>query len=319
MAKQIKRWITVNGAHVPIYEGEEVADAIGRLYGDKKDEVVVGGRKVSVEKKPLDKDLQSINNDIQKMSDEELRDYIMKTFIEEDSYINNSEYKELQEELKTTWEEADRLKKEWLDLYDKASKAIDQEDYNDLLDKFDGDKELARMMAKKTPEGEQYKKQSEEVNEKEKILRDKWKELDEKREQIKTSEAKRQRIKYITDFENTVSKDVKEEYEGFQFDTGVSAYEDFKNNGGQILEMSPQQYLHECAHNIFESTYENQVMVTAGDAGITKDLVDKITHGTKMYMPVLDYQTDNQEGRHRAMAAMLLGIDRIPVLIRRRK
>lgn len=34
-----------------------------------------------------------------------------------------------------------------------------------------------------------------------------------------------------------------------------------------------------------------------------------------MYMPVLNYEDYEQEGRHRAVAAALLGIDRMPVLL----
>lgn len=54
MAKEIKRWITVNGNHIPIYEGESQADIQERINDmtgshDKKD-VKVGNKKVEVHK-----------------------------------------------------------------------------------------------------------------------------------------------------------------------------------------------------------------------------------------------------------------------------
>ena len=38
MAKEVKQWITVNGQHVPLFEGESKFDAVKRLMGGKSDE-----------------------------------------------------------------------------------------------------------------------------------------------------------------------------------------------------------------------------------------------------------------------------------------
>ena len=309
------KWITVRGAHVPIYEGESNYDALDRFYRERrqKKSVKVGDKEVSVKKS-----IETISEQIQGMSDKELSDYIMKNFIPEDSYFNDPEYKALQQQLGDTKKEMEEAKKQSLELYKKSEVEYDEDDYKKLIEEFDGDKQLAKMMAKKTPEGEEHKRQYQELDKKREELQERWNELDEKREARKANEARKQRAAYINDYETTASDKVKDEYEGFQLDTGVTDYEEWRKKEGKLVEMSPEQYLRECAHNIFKSTYENQVLVTAGDAAVTKELVGLIASGTKMYLPVLDYKTDNQEGRHRAMAAMLLGIDRIPVLVRRR-
>jgi hypothetical protein len=82
-----------------------------------------------------------------------------------------------------------------------------------------------------------------------------------------------------------------------------------------IMDMSPKEYLQRCAVDIFGSTYERQVRAAEADADHTFKLVEMMRSGTKMYMPVLNYNDKEQEGRHRAVAAMLLGIDRIPVMV----
>ena len=42
---------------------------------------------------------------------------------------------------------------------------------------------------------------------------------------------------------------------------------------------------------------------------------DKTKKGSKMPLPVLDFEGNNQEGRHRAMVAEKLGLKKMPVLI----
>lgn len=306
------RWITVNGKHVPIYEGESNADALDRAFGKKN--VKVGDKEVEVSKK-LRKTAKELND----MSDEEFRNYVMEQFIDQNSYFKSPEYRELSDQLKQAGERKKQVNQKFLQAMNDSENGYNEEDYKKLVEELGGNKQLARMLAEKTPEGKAAEKRAKELYEEQHSLEERIEELQAHQASIKKNAARKQRTEYINDFENTVSRDVKDNYEGFQFDTGTSDGEDIKKHGGQIVEMSPEQYLHECAHNVFkDTTYENQVLVTAADAKVTKELVGLIESGTKMYLPYLDYRRDQQEGRHRAMAAMLLGIDRIPVLIRRK-
>ena len=91
----------------------------------------------------------------------------------------------------------------------------------------------------------------------------------------------------------------------------------------EIVYMSPTQYL--------EKSFKihRNVMINAGlhglsleryiEINITPDLIQEYTErtleGSKMPMPVLDYDKLTQEGRHRAIVAMELGMKEIPVLV----
>lgn len=86
----------------------------------------------------------------------------------------------------------------------------------------------------------------------------------------------------------------------------------YSNIYATIEYMSPEQYLRECAI-IQDTTYADQLTY------INKNKVDelkrKMKSGIKFDMPYLNYVWDTQEGRHRAKAAIELGVEEIPVLV----
>lgn len=107
-------------------------------------------------------------------------------------------------------------------------------------------------------------------------------------------------------------------YEGFNTKTtGTSYYDDYLNGermGGRIAEMSPKEYLQRCAYQIFDSaTIESTI--AALDENNVKKYAEQMKSGTKFDMPYLNFASSQQEGRHRAAAAMQLGLDKIPVLV----
>lgn len=120
----------------------------------------------------------------------------------------------------------------------------------------------------------------------------------------------------------------KEHYPGFKDTTGVSWYDDAENlryHGLQarVVEMSPAEYLERCAAN-FNSAKEDATDRTSTLAGqvlqMSTSNVEKLQklmeNGGKMDMPYLNVGSGGgeQEGRHRAMAAYNLGMEKIPVL-----
>lgn len=91
-----------------------------------------------------------------------------------------------------------------------------------------------------------------------------------------------------------------------------------KGQDAKIVYMTPNEYLERCAKDIFNSTWEKTV------ASIERNYADTITkyandmkNGDKFPIPYLNYVTENQEGRHRALAVkQAFGEDSImPVLV----
>ena len=108
--------------------------------------------------------------------------------------------------------------------------------------------------------------------------------------------------------------------------TGVSYYNDLipgskyhaymkiaKGLSGEIVMMSPDKYISECAKKIFKVPVEN-VLRGLSDENID-EYAKKMKSGTKFYMPYLNYTTNNQEGRHRVLALKKLGVKSLPVLV----
>lgn len=141
-------------------------------------------------------------------------------------------------------------------------------------------------------------------------------EYSEKMNEIKTIAHNQQ----ISEYTYTKPKPAtQKEYDGFKTDdTGTSYYNDIltgeRRSKSYLAEMSPKEYIKRCAFDIFDNaTIESTIHGTNSDnvAKYTKMMAE----GTKFDLPYLNYQSQNQEGRHRALAAYNLGIEKIPVLI----
>ncbi len=110
-------------------------------------------------------------------------------------------------------------------------------------------------------------------------------------------------------------KTTKDTFTGFSTKMRIAQFdEDLSKGIGYISEMSPKEYLERCSYDIFGSTYESTVLGV--DYKNVLKYAKEMSEGTKFDMGYLDYNSNKQEGRHRAMAAELLGIEKIPVYIR---
>lgn len=106
--------------------------------------------------------------------------------------------------------------------------------------------------------------------------------------------------------------------------TGMSFYDDFLNKEdhkykklckglqGEIVMMSPDDYIKGCS-KIFNVPVRN-VLNGVINSNVNK-YADEMKNGTKFNLPILNYAQNEQEGRHRALAAKKLGVDKIPVLV----
>ncbi len=285
-------WITRGGKHIPIYADEPSDD-------EKKKNMQIQQSKEQAKERTEKKSL-------------------MDKYTDKDSYIHDPEFKSLEAKASKAGKDKEELTKKWLDMGKELEKetVIDKE----TLDMFDGDRTLAKMFAKKTPKGEKLEKERDEVYKQMKKAEEDWEHYSGKRNKRIKDESEKQKEAYVKST-STVSDKVKDDYKGFKTaDTGVPYTNELLAKGKAfVVEMSPKQYLQECAYKIFDSTYEQQILVGQADnEGVTQKLVGLMQNGTKMYTPYLNYRDKQQEGRHRAIAAMEMGIDRIPVVIVRK-
>lgn len=102
----------------------------------------------------------------------------------------------------------------------------------------------------------------------------------------------------------------------FKLDTGTSYYNSFlndkdlaymeksKNRTGKIVYMTPAQYYHECATNIFEdTTVENLKMQRKSNSDYVQQYKKSMIAGDEFPLCYLNYADRSQEGLHRMMAA----------------
>lgn len=106
--------------------------------------------------------------------------------------------------------------------------------------------------------------------------------------------------------------------------------ENTSTKSGKLIFMSPKQFLEKCpTTNIFDSNEERKyknAYVTPLNDGYNKTKVEtyikKLKSGEQIDVPHLDYRKNpflknwaGHDGRHRAKAALILGIKKIPVII----
>lgn len=244
---------------------------------------------------------------------EKLREELKSKLINKDSYLNDPEYQRLSDATLTAFDEYQKLKARRSELWEieKKGSTVDEE----TLKEFGGDRQLAQLFANKDDKAKAAESELKELRGKIDKAQEKWDVAGEKLKAYETPMHKTQKEAFKQS-PQTLSTDVKKDYEGFELDTHTSHYQQLLKNGeAMIVEMSPKEYLIRCGVDIFDSTYEKQVRAILADAKHTYDLADKISNGVKMYMPMLNYEEKEQEGRHRAAAAVLNGISRIPVLV----
>jgi len=211
-------------------------------------------------------------------------------------------------------DEYEANKSAWLNMSKELDKARDKYITEDDIENFGG-KELARMLVDDSehPElmalKEKRSKLFSDVQEYEKIRDEYW----DATEKLDAKQSAKERYDYgYPDFKEAVG-----DYIGFKTnDTGTSYYNDLIKEGKvKIVEMTPEQYIKECAYHVFEdSTLEKTLRGRVGDDD-TEKYAKMMRDGTKFDTPYLNYKDYAQEGLHRAVAAYMNGIKKIPVVI----
>lgn len=240
---------------------------------------------------------------------------VMNKFIDGDSYVNDKTYRDiLTERTESLSEQSSIIKK-----------------INELEDKLKGLESVPKPRSEWTAEdmmksilGKTPMMQSEESKTLEKQIDDLWKKhkglsgivskTNDTIEKLDKQNFLEQIKKWHSD---TPEISTNTHFIGFSTKMRIAQFdEDLMNGIGYIAEMSPKEYLERCAYDIFDSTYESAVL--GADAESILKYAKMMSEGVEFDMGYLDYNSKKQEGRHRAMAAELLGIEKIPVYIRGR-
>lgn len=221
-----------------------------------------------------------------------------------DSYVFDKEYKDAAANTKKYYDENEKLKEEIRELNEELDKET-------LVDPSIG-RTLSRALGLYTERGEEINKKVQGLREKQREAEDKWHNAAETI-QRKDAAAREKQMKAYQ--QPAISPATQKSYKGFEMDTHTPYLQEKLSKGdAYIAEMSPRQYLEQVAYNIFgKSSLESTVRGTVPKN--VKKYARMMKQGTNFYMPSLNYDSKQQEGRHRALAALINGYDKIPVLV----
>lgn len=222
----------------------------------------------------------------------------------DDSYALSEEYQRNLTDASKLAEEREALTKEWLQLCDELKQEVE-------VDPALG-RQLSEALNLYTERGMELKGQADSKYKQLKDVESRW---DAASERIRRTDASNSERQVSTFSADSVAPPSRSSYKGFEMDTHTPyLQEHLKNGTGYIVEMSPRDYIGLCATRIFSgSTLERTVRGTV-PANVQK-YAKQMRGGTKFHMPSLNFKDSQQEGRHRALAAMLNGYDKIPVLV----
>lgn len=235
------------------------------------------------------------------------------SLIPKNSYTDNPEYKEASKWLRENGSKERDVKEKWLAAY---------KEYDKLRDKY-VDPELVRELGRNQARELVWDSDHPDVAE----MSKKVDQLGQERKQIeKDVEAYRDKLDRM---DREASRKQQEEYGRPEFKEAHGDYPGFKTNEStttnidralkegraKVVEMTPEQYIHECAHYIFHnSTLEKTLRSRVGNKD-TEKYAKMMREGTKFDTPYLDYSGEGQEGLHRAVAAYMNDLEKIPVII----
>lgn len=287
---EIKGWITRNGKHIPIYENYTAQPS-----PQFKNAKIKANRENAINPSTI-KDI----NDVEEV--------VMGKDAYASSYFNDTDYKEAMDKVKNSFNDYEKLGEEIREL----NTQLEKESRIPTAEELPGfSKDEREMFAELTPKGKEIKERIKSLREEQNNctkVRDIYSRT---MERMDEEEYRHQKENFKGTF--MVPTD-KTDFKGFQLDTGTSYYEELREKGqAHVVEMTPKEYLQRCAYQVFDTTLERTVR--AVDPKAVREYAVQMNNGTDFYMPVLNLADKEQEGRHRAVTAIVNGIKTIPVLV----
>lgn len=183
---------------------------------------------------------------------------------------------------------------------------------------WDTNDELLDLLGEKpmsyTPRGNEILKRLDELYKERDTVQSKMDELNNETARIDNEHYQRELIVWANNTPK-LQPITTQNYKGFSLDTKTGSIESAVERGDAVIvEMSPKEYLQRISYDVFKTSLQG------GLRGVSissiKKYATEMKSGTKYDMPWIDYKNGGQEGRHRALAAILNGYKKIPVAVR---
>lgn len=277
------KWITVKGKHIPVYKDEHGQDVFGNGREDYKSSEDMAKRIVGENDAYFNKNFRNLNKQVDNLKIRETQ---------------------LDEQIKG-------LKKQL------ESEYIEDEDAIKMLGR-----DYAGMFGTYTDKGK-------EILQSIQPLKDELTKVHEERNNLETrvdletrSMYQNQRMEWLQKIANTSTMQpaTKQNYSGFKLNESTAPIDsDLKTGVAEVFEMSPKEYLERVNYQIFQQQLPLAQNIHGRFYKQVNEYAEQMRQGVKFDTPYLDYDDEGQEGMHRAMAAILNGYDRIPVIVKPRK
>lgn len=243
------------------------------------------------------------------------RQEILDKFIDKSDYRYGEEYKKVQKENSDLLERRMQNQEERGDL----KKQLKTESTPKPKSEWDEDDEWESLMGHRpmiyTEKGKQLKEKYDKLWKEYQEIDSEWTKSNDRLEALKHKYSKQEKQWWDENRPKYEKGNPDKDYTGFATKTRSGYDYDLEQGKGFMAEMSPKEYLQRITYDVFDSTWSSVVN------GVNTDNVQKymsmMKSGVKFDMPSI-IEGSGQEGRHRAMAAYLLGIKKIPVYVRRK-
>lgn len=210
-----------------------------------------------------------------------------------DGYLFDVEYEKLKKEREETEKKYEQAREEYLRITEELRK--------EMMNGTASETDVARFMAALTNRGVQLEQQQQKIQES----------VDQLAEQTADVERRMDDLRMQAFGGNTrawTPADTNADYKGFKLDNTDNRYANAK-----IVEMTPQEYLRRVAFDVKGSGMD-EVLKDASPAQVEK-YMRQMLRGTRFNAPSLNYKSGKTSGDARALAALLNGYGRIPVMV----